>query len=108
MVIGETFQLYEGLLLLLLAAGLVPLTAQYARYRNRWFYSAYLCFTAAGIFTNVEAFVLPRLFNYMEHSTLLFASFLYWMSAARSADAVVDTDINDVLAKFMPDERDAR
>lgn len=103
MAVGEALQLYEVLVLFLLFAGCIPLTVQYIRSRNRWFYAAYLCFTAAGILTNLEAFAYPRLLNYLEHSALLAASALFWMSAQKSADAVVDADIRDVLAEAFPE-----
>lgn len=98
MVAGEPFQWSEFGVLLLLVIGLVPMVVQYRRYRNRWFFTAYLLLTGAVSATNVEAFLLPALSNYVEHGLHLAAAFAYWMTAYKSASAVVDSSLEEALA----------
>lgn len=100
----ESLQLYEVGMLLLLLIGFVPMTVQYYRYENRWFYSAYILFLVAAVLTNAEAFYEAAILNYAEHLSMLAASFLFWMTAYQSAEAVVNADASDVLHELLGGE----
>lgn len=98
---AETFQVYEAFLAGLLLLSLFPVLLQYWRYRCRWFLSAYLCFTAGAIASVLEAFVFAQLFNLMEHVMFLAAGGFFWLTAERSAETVLDQDVQDVIDEVV-------
>lgn len=87
---------------LLLLLGLIPMTLPFHRYRNQWFYGAYTTFFVAAVATNAEAFTRPALLNLLEHGALMLASFLFWMTAYRSAEAVTTAEPIDMLREVLP------
>lgn len=93
----EAFQFHEALLALLLIAGLIPITIQFRQYGNRWFFSAYLLFAAAGVLTVLESVAFPHVVNLLEHVAVLGASVLFWVTAYKSTFDVLDVDATDML-----------
>lgn len=97
----EAFQLYELVLAVLLIISLVPVLLQYRRYRCKWLLGTYVAFTAASIATVAESFVFGTILNMVEHLAYMTAGILFLLTAERSANAVTQATIRDVLKEVL-------